>query len=150
MLMRVIHSSLLLSFVVLSQPAQVKALELFPLQAVRLTDSPFLHAQQTNLEYLLALEPDKLLAPYLREAGLPQASDSYGNWENSGLDGHIGGHYLTALSLAWAATGDERLQTRLNTMLAALRQAQLKNGNGYLGGIPNGQTAWQHCIQARL
>ena len=150
MLMRVIHSSLLLSFVVLSQPAQVQALELFPLQAVRLTDSPFLHAQQTNLEYLLALEPDKLLAPYLREAGLPQASDSYGNWENSGLDGHIGGHYLTALSLAWAATGDERLQTRLNTMLAALRQAQLKNGNGYLGGIPNGQTAWQQIKQGKI
>lgn len=150
MLLRVIHSSLLLSILYFSPPASVQALELFPLQAVRLSDGPFLHAQQTNVEYLLALEPDKLLAPYLREAGLAQQSDSYGNWENSGLDGHIGGHYLTALSLAWAATGDERLKTRLDAMLAELRKAQLKNGNGYLGGIPDGQTAWQQIKQGNI
>ena len=43
----------------------------FPLADVRLLDSPFKHAEQTNLQYLLAMEPDRLLVPYRREAGLP-------------------------------------------------------------------------------
>lgn len=42
----------------------------FPLQNVKLLDSPFLQAQQTDLHYILALDPDRLLAPFLREAGL--------------------------------------------------------------------------------
>lgn len=127
-----------------------QAMESFPLQAVRLTDSPFYHAQQTNIEYLLALEPDKLLAPYLREAGIEPKQSAYGNWESSGLDGHIGGHYLSALSLAIAATGEQRLQQRLEHMLSALRKAQVKNGNGYLGGIPNGAEAWQQIKQGNI
>ena len=70
------------------------AVELFPLSDVRITASPFLDAQTTDLHYLMALEPDRLLAPYLREAGLEMKRPSYGNWESSGLDGHMGGHYL--------------------------------------------------------
>ena len=70
----------------------------FPLQNVKLLDSPFLQAQQTDLHYILALDPDRLLAPFLREAGLQPKAPSYTNWENTGLDGHIGGHYLSALS----------------------------------------------------
>jgi len=127
-----------------------QAVELFPLQSVRLTDSPFYHAQQTNIDYLLALEPDKLLMPYLREAGITSNTPSYGNWESSGLDGHIGGHYLSALSLAIAATGDERLQKRLVHMLTVLRQAQLKNSDGYLGGVPDGKVVWQQIKQGNI
>ena len=150
MLRHVFKTVVLSSVMFCTYSSTLQALELFPLQAVRLSDGPFLHAQQTNVEYLLALQPDKLLAPYLREAGLAQQTESYGNWENSGLDGHIGGHYLTALSLAWAATGDERLHSRLNAMLVELRKAQLKNANGYLGGIPDGQIAWQQIKQGNI
>ncbi|MFY9363068.1 MAG: beta-L-arabinofuranosidase domain-containing protein, partial [Dysgonamonadaceae bacterium] len=66
--------------------------DLFSLNQVRLLESPFLSAQQTDLRYLLALEPDRLLSPFLREAGLQPKAPSYPNWENTGLDGHIGGH----------------------------------------------------------
>ncbi|MDB5011823.1 MAG: glycosyl hydrolase [Daejeonella sp.] len=41
---------------------------------------------------MLALDPDRLLAPYLPEAGLTPKKPNYGNWENTGLDGHIGSH----------------------------------------------------------
>ena len=34
----------------------------FPLQNVKLLDSPFLQAQQTDLHYILALDPDRLSA----------------------------------------------------------------------------------------
>ena len=122
---------------------------LFALNQVSLSASPFLHAQQTNVRYLLALHPDQLLAPYLREAGLTPKAPNYGNWENTGLDGHIGGHYLSALSLAWAATGDEELKQRLDYMLSELNRAQQATG-GYLGGIPNGDEMWQQIENGEI
>lgn len=123
--------------------------QLFNLQQVSIFDGPFAHAQQTNVGYLLAMQPDKLLAPYLREAGLEPKVDSYGNWENTGLDGHIGGHYLSALSLAWAATQDTELKRRLDYMLNELQKAQNANG-GYLGGIPNGKVMWDEIKQGNI
>ena len=67
------------------------AADLFPLQDVRLGASPFLDAQTTDLNYLMAMEPDRLLAPFLREAGLAPKQPSFGNWESSVVDGHMGG-----------------------------------------------------------
>ncbi|MCH1920707.1 glycoside hydrolase family 127 protein [Shewanella sp. A3A] len=129
--------------VALATSANVQAMDLFSLEQVRLTSgSPFSHAQQTNIRYIEQLQPDKLLSPFLREAGLPVKAESYGNWENTGLDGHIGGHYLSALSLAYEATGDAEMKRRLDYMINQLRRAQLKNGNGYVGGIPGGMPMW--------
>lgn len=125
-------------------------LKLFPLADVRLTPSPFLDAQTTDLQYLLALEPDKLLAPFEREAGLPLKQESYGNWESSGLDGHLGGHYLTALALMYASTGDAEILRRLNYFVAELKKCQQKNGDGYLGGIPGGKDAFNQIAQGKM
>lgn len=122
---------------------KMQPVELFPLTAVRLLPSPFYAAQQTNIEQLLAYDVARLVAPFRREAGLPPQADSYGNWENTGLDGHIAGHYLSALSLAYAATADARLKLRLQQVLEAMWQAQQANGDGYLGGIPQGKALWQ-------
>jgi DUF1680 family protein len=70
---------------------------LFRLDAVRLLEGgPFPAAVKANREYVLGLEPDRLLAPFRREAGLPTKAASYGNWESGGLDGHTAGHYLSA------------------------------------------------------
>lgn len=124
--------------------------EKFPLGDIRLLDSPFKHAQDKNIDYILAMDPDRLLAPYLREAGLEPRADSYGNWENTGLDGHIGGHYLTALSLAYAATGNEEARARLDYMLDELQRAQRKNGDGYLGGIPGGAAMWRQIANGEI
>ena len=88
-------------------PDKVKC---FPVSQVRLTESPFKNAQDLDICYLLGLNPDRLLAPYRKEAGLPPKATNYGNWENSGLDGHIGGHYLSALSYMYAATGNQEIK----------------------------------------
>ncbi|MBP1203352.1 DUF1680 family protein [Duganella sp. 1411] len=125
-------------------------LRLFPLSAVRLTASPFLDAQQTDLRYIMALNPDRLLAPYLREAGLTPKEASYGNWESSGLDGHMGGHYLTALALMFAATGDEEVFKRMNYFVAELKRCQASNGDGYIAGVPGGAAAWHDIAQGKL
>lgn len=115
----------------------------FPLQDVKLLSSPFLQAQQTDLQYILALNPDRLLAPFLREAGLTPKAPSYTNWENTGLDGHIGGHYLSALSLMYASTGDTAIYHRLNYMLDELNRAQKAVGTGFIGGTPGSLQLWK-------
>ena len=50
----------------------------FPLSDVRLLDGPFRRAMETDKAYLLRLEPDRLLAGFRREAGLPKKTDPYG------------------------------------------------------------------------
>jgi len=137
-----------LFFAISILPAE--AAERFPLSDVRLTAGPFLAAQNANQRYLMALDADKLIAPFRREAGLPLDKPSYGNWESSGLDGHMGGHYLSALALMYAATGDAQVLERLNYTIAELKKCQQANGNGYLGGIPGGSAAWQEVASGKL
>ena len=125
-------------------------LQYFRLQDVTLLDSPFKHAQELNKQYLLELDADRLLAPFLREAGLPEKAGSYTNWENSGLDGHIGGHYLSALSLMYASTGDEEIGSRLRYMISELKRCQDANGNGYVGGVPGGEAMWEEIASGKI
>jgi len=122
----------------------------FALDRVRLLEGPFLDAQTTDLHYLLALDQERLLAPFRREAGLPVPTPAYGNWESSGLDGHIGGHYLSALSLMWASTGDAEVKRRLDAFVAELKRCQDAIGTGYLGGIPEGDKAWSQVRAGQL
>ena len=122
----------------------------FPLQDVRLLDSPFKQAQQTDMNYILALQPDRLLAPYLREAGLTPKAESYTNWENTGLDGHIGGHYLSALAMMYASTGDREMLDRLNYMLNELQRAQDAVGTGFLGGTPGSVELWSEIKEGKI
>lgn len=120
------------------------------LRHVKVTDGPFFHAQQTNINYLLGMDPERLLAPYRREAGLTSTVESYPNWENTGLDGHIGGHYITALSLAYAATGNEELHQRLTYMINELDKCQQAHANGYLGAVPDGARVWKEIAEGKI
>ncbi|MBO0860524.1 MAG: glycoside hydrolase family 127 protein, partial [Chloracidobacterium sp.] len=68
-----------------------------PLAAVRLTGGPLKHAQDLDAEYLLKLEPDRMMAYYRKRAGLEPKAEGYGGWDGDGrnLTGHIAGHYLS-------------------------------------------------------
>ena len=125
------------------------ALELVPLRNVQLLDSPFLQAQNTNKDYLMALDTEKLLAPFRREAGLP-FKETYGNWESTGLDGHMGGHYVSALALMYASTGDKAVLQRLNYVVAELKKCQDKLGTGYIGGIPDSKKMWDEIAKGDI
>ncbi|WP_230407884.1 glycoside hydrolase family 127 protein [Flavobacterium hydrocarbonoxydans] len=115
----------------------------FDLNEVRLTKGPFKNAQDVDLTYILALNPDRLLAPYLIASGIPVKAERYGNWESMGLDGHIAGHYLSALAMMYASTGNAEMKNRLDYMISELAVCQEKNGNGYVGGIPQGKVFWE-------
>jgi len=130
----------------------------FDLSEVTLLDSPLKTAMELNIKTLLQYDVDRLLTPYIRQAGLSDDSSSsyYGwetkhpsfdNWGNSSfnLDGHVGGHYLSALSLAYAATDDAEskaaLLERLNYMIDVLADCQAAFDEdlelyGFIGGQP--------------
>ena len=113
-----------------------------PLSAVRLTGGPLKHAQDLDAKYLLALEPDRMLAGYRLRAGLEPRAKGYGGWDSVNgkqLTGHIAGHYLSAVSLMYAATGDLRFKERADYLVKELKEVQDKRGNGYLGAITDPQ-----------
>jgi uncharacterized protein len=128
----------------------VGEVSVFPLAQVRLLDGPFKRAQDLNLAYLRALEPDRLLAPYRAEAGLQPKAEKYPNWESSGLDGHTAGHYLTALAQAWAATRDIEMRRRLDYLVDELAECQRAYGNGYVGALPRSRELWDQIAAGQL
>ena len=125
--------------------------QLFQLKDVKLLDDgPFAQAQERDRKYLLAHDVDRLLAPFRREAGLPQKAKPYGNWESQGLDGHSAGHYLSALAMMYASTGDAELKRRLGYMVSELAECQKASGTGYVGGVPRSRELWQAVARGEL
>ena len=124
--------------------------EMFPLSNVRLLESPFKHAQEVSLEYLLKHHPDRFLAPYRKDAALEPKAPQYGNWESTGLDGHSAGHYLSGLSMMYAATGNEECLKRAKYMVDEFALCQEKNGNGYVGGIPDSKVMWDEISKGKI
>lgn len=122
--------------------------EPLPLGAVTLTSGPFARAQQRALRTALELDPDRLLAPYRRESGVP-TGPGYGGWETEGLDGHTLGHVLSALS-AHAAGGSAPARDRVELLLTGLRECQVTLGTGYIGGVPDGVALWHEIEGGRI
>ena len=144
---------LLMAFATVSIAATAnneKRIETFPINSVRLADSQFLKNQQADIHYLLGLDADRLLAPYLKGAGLPAKADNYSNWENTGLDGHIGGHYVSALSYMVAATGNKEIAARLDYVLSELKRCQDARKDGYLGGVPEPDQIWGEIAKGTI
>src|SRR6266498_1293001 len=123
-----------------------------PLSAVRLTGGPLKHAQDLDAEYLLKLEPDRMLAYYRKRAGLEPKAPGYGGWDGDGrnLTGHIAGHYLSAVSLMYEATGDQRFKERANYIVRELKEVQEKNGDGYLGALAGGKERFAELAQGKI
>ena len=121
------------------------AAKLFPLTSIRLLDGPFAQGVAANRAYMLALDPDRLLAPFLREAELTPRKPPYDNWESGGLNGHTAGHYLSALafmSASGADTPEGELHRRLDYMVSELDRCQQASGSGYIGGVPGSRAFW--------
>ena len=119
----------------------------FPLGDVTLLDGPFKKAQDLNTSYLLKYTLGRLLASYRKDAGLSTAGfQDYENWD--GLNGHVGGHYLSALAMNYAATGNAQCKQRMDSMVTELKKCQDANGSnatfvGYVCGLPGGKSLWQ-------
>jgi hypothetical protein len=113
-------------------PAKVTPL---PMEDVRLTPSPYLSAVESNLIYLHRLEPDRLLHNFRAGAGLTPKGAVYGGWESDTIAGHTLGHYLSALSLMYAQTGDAECKRRVDYIVDELAVCQTARGDGYVAGF---------------
>ncbi len=119
------------------------AAQMFPLTAVRLLEGPFLEARKRNEQYLLSLDPDRLLHTFRVNVGLPSTATPYGGWESPQVElrGHTLGHYLTALALTYAGTGDAQFKSRADAIVAELAKCQAASPRagfteGYLSAFP--------------
>ena len=119
----------------------------FPLGDITLLDGPLKHARDLNVQVLLKYDCDRMLAPYRKEAGLQPRKPSYPNWD--GLDGHVGGHYLSAMAMNYAATGNEECRKRMEYMISELQLVLDANNqrpeawcHNYIGGVPNSAKMW--------
>ena len=137
-----------------SVAAQAKP-EPFPLRDVRLTEGPFFDAQQRNLAYLLSLQPDRMLHNFRVNAGLEPKAPVYGGWESEEpwvsirCHGHTLGHYLTAASLMYASTGDDRFRGRVDYIVRELQACQQASRDGLVCAFPDGATQLENATAGR-
>jgi len=109
----------------------------FDLSQVRLLDSPFKEAQDKNARYLLSVNADALLSKFRTNAGLEPKARSYRGWEDMSIAGHSLGHYLSALAMTYAATGDERFKERAQYIVSELEECQIAGKDGLIAAFPN-------------
>jgi uncharacterized protein len=116
----------------------------FPLDAVRLLDGEFSRAQSLNARYLSSLDADRLLHSFRVNAGLEPRAPIYGGWESQEpwveirCHGHTLGHYLSACSMHYAATGDDTFKTRANYVVTELAECQIAGKTGLICAFPDG------------
>lgn len=105
------------------------------LSDVRLLPSPYKTAVDVNEKYLLTLSPDRFLHNFRKGAGLAPKAEAYGGWEQDTIAGHSLGHYLSAIALMHAQTGDETLKQKAAYIVEELITIQAAQGDGYVAGF---------------
>ncbi len=146
---------LILPFLFFSCKEQKKesAKELIPfsLKDVRLTDSPFMNAMQQNEQWLLSFEPDRFLSGFRSEAGLTPKAPKYGGWESQGVAGQTMGHYLSALSMMYNATGNEELYERIVYTVNELDSCQQAfDLHGLFAAFPRSKELFQEITRGDI
>ncbi|MGA2053575.1 MAG: beta-L-arabinofuranosidase domain-containing protein, partial [Opitutales bacterium] len=127
-----------------------EAVQAFSLDAVRLLPGPFKDNQDRDAKYLLALEPDRLLARFREYAGLKPKGEIYGGWEAQGISGHSLGHYLSACSMMYAATGDSQFKQRVDYIVGELKACQDAIGTGLVYGFPDGDKVFAEVAAGQI
>lgn len=139
----------------------------FNLEEVNLLDGPLKDAQDLNIKFLMSYDVDRLLTPFVRQAGLSSTTNSksrYYKWETKhpnhanwgspdfDLSGHIGGHYMTALALSYASCHDidmkAKILARIDYIVGIVKDCQDAYDEdqtglyGFIGGQPMNSN-WQ-------
>jgi len=122
----------------------------FPPAQVRLLDGPFRRAQEFDARWLLRLEPDRLLAPYRREAGLEPKAPRYEGWESMSISGHSLGHYLSACARMYQALGDPQFRRRVDYIVDELAVCQEARGDGFVGGMPESRRIFSEIARGEI
>ena len=113
----------------------------YDLWDVAVTDSYLVNAEAKDVEYLLKLDADRLLAGFRETAGLDMKGKTRygGGWEDALIGGHTMGHYLTSMAQAIAELPDSdarkaKVEEKLNYIIAELEKCQNQTGTGFIFG----------------
>ena len=128
----------------------VEVVSFFPLEDVRLLQSPFKNAMDKDAAYLLSLKPDRFLYRFRLNAGLQPKDSIYGGWETAGVSGHSLGHYLSACSMLYAASGDERFKKITDYIVDELALCQDARKTGYVGAIPGEDSLFDQIARGNI
>jgi len=115
----------------------------FPLSTVRLLDSPMRANQARNTNYLLFVDPDRMLHTFRLNYGLPSWARPCGGWEAPGslVRGHCTGHLMSGLALTYANTGNRAAADKGAYLVDQLARYQARGRaagfhDGYLSAFP--------------
>ncbi len=112
-----------------------KEVEVFPLSDVRIDGADTIFNQ--NLDRAMSTLDNMDVDRYLYNFRVTFGQDTkgakpYGGWEEPTglLRGHAAGHFMSALAIGYASTGEERFKEKLDYMVHELRELQqLSKGN---------------------
>jgi len=136
-------------------PLTRSRLAAFRLAEVRLLQGPFLDAQRRDEQYLLRLEPDRLLHNFRVNARLAPKAAVYGGWESQEpwveirCHGHTLGHYLSACALMSASSGDGRFKQRVDYIIDELKACQDAGESGLICAFPDGATQLDSSVAGK-
>ena len=112
-----------------------KAASSFDLSDISLDGTDTIYSQNAAraFEYLKVMDADRMLYNFRATFGQDtKGAQPLTGWdEPTGLlRGHSTGHFISALSLAYASTGDEEYKTKLDYMITEMRKLQeMSQGN---------------------
>ena len=96
-------------------------------------DSIFTENMARDIAYLKKLDNDRMLYNFRKTFGQStKGARPLGGWDEPTvlLRGHSTGHYLSALAMAYASTGDSEIKSKLDDMIHELRTLQeMSEGN---------------------
>ena len=121
--------------------------EPFDLGDVKLLAGQFKQAMETDIAYLLNLDPNRLLSFPQKQAGLFTGTDVLLGWKDAkigpeGADWSLG-HYLSACSQMYRVTRDPRMLERSNRIVDELAKCQKVEGNEGLLESPKQKKAFE-------
>lgn len=121
----------------------------FRLDQVRLGDGLLQEKRDLVKNFLSEYDERRFLILFNNQAGRPNPSNIAvpGGWEDGGLlSGHWAGHYMTALSQAYADQGEEKYKSKLDWMVTELAACQKAITSRMDGNVTNARRAEQPPI----
>jgi len=105
-----------------------KKWQTFSLHNIRLSNgSPFYNAMKVNQQFMLGADVERMLNTARQKAGLPLVTSQYpGSAQPVATRPLYLDHYLSAISLMYAQTGDEKFLERSNYIVQTLVQCEDK------------------------
>ncbi|KAK5632780.1 hypothetical protein RRF57_008494 [Xylaria bambusicola] len=126
-------------------PGSTAPVRPFPLDQVRLGKGLLQEKRDRIKAFLRSYDERKFLVLFNNQAGRPNPSGVTppGGWEDSGLlSGHWTGHFMTALSQAYADQGEQIFKTKLDWIITELAACQDKITARIDGKAGIGDASW--------